>query len=460
MGLNVGDLFVSLGFSYDETGLKQFHAGVTGAVGQLTDFIDKAGQGAVKINNIATQLGVTTQAVQTFANALHSVNPAVSLEAAQDKYAKFAAFVKAQIEQGQAGSSTGALARLGAGYHQGATVEELLSNIRHNKKSVMAQLGPNGQAIYSNLLDQTGLGAETNRLFDMNDKQYANYGRFNVSQESLDNLQKFEEKSAKIGIIWNKIKADTGAAANQLIDNPDKFLDEFVAESHAARAYGIEKLKDLGDWGGGVASWVRRKLGLKEHFGNSPTSSGATPSGSNAKNKQESINFWQSMGLTPQGVAAMVANEGAESGFDAGARGDGGHAFGSFQWHRDRALAILAKTGIDVTKASHADQLKAAAWELQHKYGSTLEQLQNFDQNPANLGYLVSRDYEGAVGQSRNREIEARRRGGMAENEYRTLNVTMNINSNATDPRAVADHAVTALQRQLNASHAQQAGTP
>lgn len=65
----------------------------------------------------------------------------------------------------------------------------------------------------------------------------------------------------------------------------------------------------------------------------------------------------------------MLAMERGESDFNPTARGDpnkpGGVA-GSFQWDATRRAAILRATGIDVTTASHADQLRAEDWESQH----------------------------------------------------------------------------------------------
>jgi len=78
-------------------------------------------------------------------------------------------------------------------------------------------------------------------------------------------------------------------------------------------------------------------------------------------NKQASIAFWESQGYSPAQAAAWAANEQAESSFNPAAV-NGSHA-GIFQWSSSRRAKILAGTGIDVLTASHADQLKAAAWE-------------------------------------------------------------------------------------------------
>ncbi len=78
-------------------------------------------------------------------------------------------------------------------------------------------------------------------------------------------------------------------------------------------------------------------------------------------NKQASLAFWQSQGYSPAQAAAWAANEQAESSYNPNAV-NGSHA-GIFQWSAARRAKILAGTGIDILTASHADQLKAAAWE-------------------------------------------------------------------------------------------------
>lgn len=88
---------------------------------------------------------------------------------------------------------------------------------------------------------------------------------------------------------------------------------------------------------------------------------------SGGSNMEESRRFWLSKGFTPAQVAGILANEEAESGFSTSAVGDGVRARGVFQWHPDRRAKILAGTGIDVANATHADQLKAAWWEMQQR---------------------------------------------------------------------------------------------
>lgn len=102
--------------------------------------------------------------------------------------------------------------------------------------------------------------------------------------------------------------------------------------------------------------------GLKNPSPKAPVTSSLTSGGD-----VDAMKFWMQQGYTKEQAAGIVANMIRESNGDPNARGDGGKAHGLFQWHPDRRAAILKGTGIDVSSASKEDQLKAAAWEMQHE---------------------------------------------------------------------------------------------
>lgn len=79
---------------------------------------------------------------------------------------------------------------------------------------------------------------------------------------------------------------------------------------------------------------------------------------------RESYDFWKSKGFSEEQIAWLLANESRESRCNPRAIGDNGSAHWIFQWHPDRRTKILKWTWIDISTASHADQLKAAWWEM------------------------------------------------------------------------------------------------
>jgi Phage tail lysozyme len=96
--------------------------------------------------------------------------------------------------------------------------------------------------------------------------------------------------------------------------------------------------------------------------GTSPAISGTQ----RTANAQESWAHWKTQGYSDDAAAALVAMEEGESNFNPTIRGDNGASIGAFQWDATRRAAILRATGIDVTSASHSEQLKAADWEMGH----------------------------------------------------------------------------------------------
>ena len=74
-------------------------------------------------------------------------------------------------------------------------------------------------------------------------------------------------------------------------------------------------------------------------------------------------------------ACGLTAQAEAESSYKLGVVGDEGTAFGLFQWHGDRAAAILNGCGIDVKTASPDKQAEAVWWELNHLEMGALEHI-------------------------------------------------------------------------------------
>lgn len=89
------------------------------------------------------------------------------------------------------------------------------------------------------------------------------------------------------------------------------------------------------------------------------------PDASLEKGARESYDFWRSKGVSHAGAAGLVGMEQGESNFNPRSRGDGGLAHGAFQHHPDRRAAIMNALGIDISNATHQQQLEAAHWEFQ-----------------------------------------------------------------------------------------------
>ena len=79
----------------------------------------------------------------------------------------------------------------------------------------------------------------------------------------------------------------------------------------------------------------------------------------------EAHDFFRAAGWSEAQTAGLLANIGAESGFNPGARNASGHV-GLAQWDRNRAAQFRALTGHDVTAGSYEELLAFIQYELTH----------------------------------------------------------------------------------------------
>ncbi|WP_082502790.1 phage tail tip lysozyme [Methylobacterium sp. Leaf100] len=129
-------------------------------------------------------------------------------------------------------------------------------------------------------------------------------------------------------------------------------------------------------------------------------------------NAKTAYDFFRSKGLSHEATSGILASVKQESGFNPGARGDGGKAHGLFQHHPDRRAAIMRGTGVDMSNASVADQLKGAWWEMNHGDAGA-QRARKILQTPG----ITARDAGGAFVQHFERPAKDERasRGAMAE---------------------------------------------
>jgi hypothetical protein len=107
-------------------------------------------------------------------------------------------------------------------------------------------------------------------------------------------------------------------------------------------------------------------------------------------------------GETPLFAAAMIAQSDAESSNDPKAIGDHGEAWGLWQWHIDRVVAIRHGCGIDIHLLPPvADQVKAMLWEMHHVEKSAYAKI-NACKTSYDAGMTACTAYEraGAPGQA------------------------------------------------------------
>lgn len=345
MGISIGQLFVDLGFDVDDKKLKEFTQNFKDAGTQAQQYAEQIKgfsalplANAVAMKNFAEQTGASAQALQQWVQAARLANPALNIERATASYQRFQRQFT-EIAQGRGAS--GVLAQLGITFDQDEIThpEKALEKIAAARDRIIKE---RGQSVYTNLLDQLGLGADWDAVLKL-------------SKDKRDNLTK--------GIVIDQKDIDTLYRASQLYNEAVVRLEYVGTHFFAGFLNGLEKfVHDIG----GFFDGHKTKNGIGGAAGGS---SRIIPRPSNNYsvhgNLQESMRFWMQQGLGFYGAAALAGNEYRESGANPRAVGDNGTSFGIFQWHTKKRMDDIRRaTGIDVAKAGHAEQLQAALWEM------------------------------------------------------------------------------------------------
>ena len=219
MGMSIGELFVRLGFDVDSGKLEAFTDSIkaastevlklsaiaTSGVVALGAFMEGSVNRAMYYKNFTTETGQAAEGLQRFQSVVNQVNSSISTEEAAAKYRALANAMTDITQQG----GGGALSRLtGGAFKIGMTEDQVIEAIRAYKQQFIAQ-NANGAAVHARLLDQIGLGAGTERAFDLSPQQYkAASDPFVRSANGTDNLMKFGTALAILNQQWDKFKDD------------------------------------------------------------------------------------------------------------------------------------------------------------------------------------------------------------------------------------------------------------
>lgn len=236
--MNIGELFVSLGFNVDDKKLKEFNEelkktkeGMIGVVGTaigsvaaLNGFMSNSATLATNLSNITSELGTNARALQQWALVANQVNPNVPVEAYLERFKKFTEVIKQQIPQGEGASGT--LSRLFPGWSPGMSVEDTLNGIQQNKQNFIAENGGDtrGEAIYSSLLARMGLN-DTFKAFDYDAAQREKMaGGYVITAEQIANLTEYKQKVAALDQAFQQL---TNAMSDQLTNAMTPLIEDF-----------------------------------------------------------------------------------------------------------------------------------------------------------------------------------------------------------------------------------------
>jgi len=230
--MNVGELFVSLGFDVDLSSLTEFNAGITearndilkmsaaavGAVYAVNALFSSTAQQSLELKNFTDQTGYSADALQKWQAVVHQTNPAMGLEEAAAGYKKLAQTL-IDIRQGKGDS--GALAMLGVTYDTNMTPDKALEQIRQHLQESIAQ---NGIGFVSDKLNAIGVGAGYINALKLSNQQFSELAQNSmISQEAIDANVRYAETIAKIDVEWQKFKMNfTAEWADDLVSGIQK----------------------------------------------------------------------------------------------------------------------------------------------------------------------------------------------------------------------------------------------
>jgi len=386
--MQVGELFVRLGFKVNTKDLREFNtgmretlntalqlAGVTASVAGFNSLLNGAAKGAVALENLSFKYQVATKSVQGFSNALLLANPNMSRDAALAATSNINQFAQMMPING-----VGKFAQFG-GTTADNTPEKIRDRIAKNYDRVVSLFGPSwaNEAIR----EITGTDEALNgMLMTVEEFQEASKKGI-ISEEDTRNLREYAATVQELSNNFNELKARWLAV-------PAKEMSGFIKdvnEKGFIQAYG-DKL-----WGGikSISNAAHRrgeedkyyrdlKKDLMQNSGKTsqqaediihamrtqkPAATPQEPGGTSAI-QGSARSYFESMGWSPAQAAGIVQRLAQESypHLDPNAVGDGGKAYGVAQWHRDRQLDFEKWAGKSIMGSSREEQLAFVNYEL------------------------------------------------------------------------------------------------
>ncbi len=178
------------------------------------------------------------------------------------------------------------------------------------------------------------------------------------SDETKENIKSFISGIGTVAHWFDVLGKTIGWVVARLSGNAN---DDYKAEHGDAPSKSYKDLKEISD---------KRKIDIANARRISGTSSESTKSSESAitsskGNSKSIVGKLVAMGWTPEQAAGIAGNLQHESGgFNPGATGDNGSAYGLAQWHPDRQSEFKKFTGKDIRGSSMDDQLKFVNYEL------------------------------------------------------------------------------------------------
>lgn len=215
--MNIGELFVALGFDVDDTKLKEFNekivagrnellkisAVASGALYALDAFAENSVNNAVALRNLTNEVGANGEAVSKWQALVRATNPAMSAEEALASYKHLSDYLR----DASLGKGAGALNMLGVDYQAGdeRDPERVRKALQAAIPLAAQRLSPSQLAGF--ITDIMGTAGVLNALRTSDaDAESLTAGRYRT-QAQLDELAKLGDKLNDVNIQWENFKS-------------------------------------------------------------------------------------------------------------------------------------------------------------------------------------------------------------------------------------------------------------
>ncbi|TDE17718.1 hypothetical protein [Dyadobacter psychrotolerans] len=241
--MNVGSIFVALGFKVDDKNLKQFDGGIRGlssnmlaAVGSITAglyaldrFVESSTTAAAKIANIGEQTGLGTTELQKFAYAANNANSAFSFDSALSGLANLRKSIY-DIQMGKGNNSAWNILGIDP---TGKDIEQIINELAEKTNGM-------DRARATDLLNQTGLGGDYLKLLQ---EIYQNPNYVNQTGLPLaispDDLATLAEADRLLNNMWKNLSLMKSQATVSLFK---------WAEGLGDPRYENNRVQEVKDW--------------------------------------------------------------------------------------------------------------------------------------------------------------------------------------------------------------------
>ena len=229
--MQVGELFIALGFDVDDSKLKSFNDGIkssmtdllkltgiaAGAVYSVNKFIESSLHNSVALRQFTAETGESAEALKKWQIAAQLSNPEMGIDEVTAAFKRMNAAIAAAQYSGEKG---GVFAQLGIENVQQKTSAQLLDELRQN---FQMNVGRWGIPKTLDFMEQLGVPKSMARTFQLSDEEIDRMTQgLTITKKQTEEINNLADSLRRVTLEWQHFKDEiTAQYSNKLIE----FLD-------------------------------------------------------------------------------------------------------------------------------------------------------------------------------------------------------------------------------------------